>query len=383
MPTSGRSACRASASNGPRKTGGGEDGAPSGENGGSRPRELKGGVGSGSGPLFKAATADRTSSTRRSVITHKVGISRGPAIRRTARLATTTHAAASAGHLQPAAPLFLLRSESGAQSVHDAKYLAGCRANESAGPIVFAGSDSREQEARSWESIPSILLSTPCFPASLSHPEASLPGLRHHDAHFDHHCQEAQNLQRPSSRRWKPISARSTKRALLNATEETRAGDARSATATRAARDRMVRANLRLVVNIARGYSGKGLGPAGPDRRRQPRPAPRRRRLRPRDGHAVQHVRQLLDQAVDQAGPDQHGQDDPHPGLHGRAALASGGGPPRGSPKSWAARRRRKKSPACSACRRRSCRSSRRRSRSTTPRRRPTRAKRAGRSATW
>src|SRR5436309_10936376 len=27
-----------------------------------------------------------------------------------------------------------------------------------------------------------------------------------------------------------------------------------------AARDRMVRANLRLVVNIARGYSGKGLG---------------------------------------------------------------------------------------------------------------------------
>ena len=27
-----------------------------------------------------------------------------------------------------------------------------------------------------------------------------------------------------------------------------------------AARDRMVRANLRLVVNIARGYAGKGLG---------------------------------------------------------------------------------------------------------------------------
>ena len=26
------------------------------------------------------------------------------------------------------------------------------------------------------------------------------------------------------------------------------------------ARDRMVRANLRLVVNIARGYTGKGLG---------------------------------------------------------------------------------------------------------------------------
>ena len=69
-----------------------------------------------------------------------------------------------------------------------------------------------------------------------------------------------------------------------------------------AARDRMVRANLRLVVNIARGYSGKGLAPAGPHRRGQPRPAPRRRGLRPGDGHAVQHLRQLLDQAVDQAG---------------------------------------------------------------------------------
>jgi len=47
--------------------------------------------------------------------------------------------------------------------------------------------------------------------------------------------------------------------ALLNAAEErelaTRIGEGDTA-----ARDRMVRANLRLVVNIARGYSGKGLG---------------------------------------------------------------------------------------------------------------------------
>jgi len=47
--------------------------------------------------------------------------------------------------------------------------------------------------------------------------------------------------------------------ALLNAAEErdlaTQIGNGDSA-----ARDRMVRANLRLVVNIARGYSGKGLG---------------------------------------------------------------------------------------------------------------------------
>src|SRR6187431_3709713 len=47
--------------------------------------------------------------------------------------------------------------------------------------------------------------------------------------------------------------------ALLNAKEEkelaTKIGQGDTA-----ARDRMVRANLRLVVNIARGYSGKGLG---------------------------------------------------------------------------------------------------------------------------
>ncbi len=43
------------------------------------------------------------------------------------------------------------------------------------------------------------------------------------------------------------------------------------------ARDRMVRASLRLVVNIARGYVGKGLAASGPDRGRQYRPAPRGR----------------------------------------------------------------------------------------------------------
>ena len=66
---------------------------------------------------------------------------------------------------------------------------------------------------------------------------------------------------------------------------------------------------------------GQRPRPAGSHRGRQPRPAAGRRRLRPGDGHAVQHVRQLLDQAVDQAGTDQHGQNDPHPGVHGRAAV--------------------------------------------------------------
>ena len=88
----------------------------------------------------------------------------------------------------------------------------------------------------------------------------------------------------------------------------------------------MVRANLRLVVNIARGYTGKGLslqdlieeGNLGLLRAVEG--------FDPGDGHPLQHLRQLLDQAVDQAGLDQHGQDDPHSGLHGRAAeqMAAG-----------------------------------------------------------
>ena len=46
---------------------------------------------------------------------------------------------------------------------------------------------------------------------------------------------------------------------LLSAADEQELAG-RIAQGDHAARDRMVRANLRLVVNIARGYSGKGLG---------------------------------------------------------------------------------------------------------------------------
>ena len=92
----------------------------------------------------------------------------------------------------------------------------------------------------------------------------------------------------------------------------------------------MVRANLRLVVNIARGYTGKGLGLQDLIEEGNLGLLRAVEGFDPGDGHAVQHLRQLLDQAVDQAGPDQHRQDDPHPGLHGRAARRSGGGPPPG-----------------------------------------------------
>ncbi len=91
------------------------------------------------------------------------------------------------------------------------------------------------------------------------------------------------------------------------------------------ARDRMVRANLRLVVNIARGYTGKGLGLQDLIEEGN-LGLLRRRRFRSRDGHPLQHLRQLLDQAIDQAGADQFRQDDPHPGVHGGTPVQMAAG---------------------------------------------------------
>ena len=123
----------------------------------------------------------------------------------------------------------------------------------------------------------------------------------------------------PFNRRSKPISARSTRRRCSRPTTS-KSWPGPSPKGTCAARDRMVRANLRLVVNIARGYTGKGLalqdlieeGNLGLLRAVEG--------FDPGDGNAVQHLRQLLDQAIDQASADQLGQDDPHSGVHGRAA---------------------------------------------------------------
>ena len=120
------------------------------------------------------------------------------------------------------------------------------------------------------------------------------------------------------------------------------------------ARDQMVRANLRLVVNIARSYTGKGLGLQDLIEEGNLGLLRAVEGFDPDDEHPLQHLRQLLDQAVDQAGPGQHRQDDPHPGLHGRAAgqVAAGHRPSSGRARPAADARGGR--PSSSACRRRS-----------------------------
>ncbi len=165
--------------------------------------------------------------------------------------------------------------------------------------------------------------------------------------------------------------------ALLTADEEKELAH-RIADGDKPARDRMVRANLRLVVNIARGYIGKGLalqdlieeGNLGLLRAVAG--------VRSRGRHAIQHLRELLDQAVDQARSGEHGQADPHPGLHGRAAVQVAADGVRHAGIAGPAAQRSRRSPRPSSFPRRSWRSSRRRSRSTTSCPRPTSPRTAG-----
>ena len=124
----------------------------------------------------------------------------------------------------------------------------------------------------------------------------------------------------------------------------------------------------------------QGPGPSGPDRGGEPRTAAGRRGVRPAVD-PVQHLRQLLDQAVDQAGAGQHGQADPHSRLHGRAAFQVAADGRATCKRRSAGRRRIEEIARTSTCPRRSWRSSRRRSRSTTSCRRPTSPRTAGASA--
>ena len=170
--------------------------------------------------------------------------------------------------------------------------------------------------------------------------------------------------------------------ALLTADEEKRAGHAHRP-GRHAARDRMVRANLRLVVNIARGYTGKGLGlqdlieegnlgllraVEGFD------PAMGTRFSTYASYWIKQSIKRALINTAKTIRIPAYMVE-----LLSKWRRATRTADRRAGPHA----RRRKKSPACWACPRRSCRSSRRRSASTTPRRRPTSPRPAGRSARW
>ena len=87
------------------------------------------------------------------------------------------------------------------------------------------------------------------------------------------------------------------------------------------AREHMVKANLRLVVNIARGYLGKGLGLEDLIEEGNLGLMRAVEGFDGVDGDPVQHLRQLLDQAVDPPGRDEQRQADPPAGLHGEPAL--------------------------------------------------------------
>ncbi len=121
--------------------------------------------------------------------------------------------------------------------------------------IVFAGAASRELGARSWNSIPGLRVPRSLLLAPfLNHPPPDRP-IMPSPATYAKKRKTSAVVQSPLETYLREIN----ETALLNAAEErelaTKIGNGDTA-----ARDRMVRANLRLVVNIARGYSGKGLG---------------------------------------------------------------------------------------------------------------------------
>ena len=85
-----------------------------------------------------------------------------------------------------------------------------------------------------------------------------------------------------------------------------------------AARERMVRSNLRLVVNIAKHYVNRGL--SLPDLIEEGNIGLLKavEGFDPENGCRLQHLRELVDQAGDQARPDQQRAADPRPGVHDR-----------------------------------------------------------------
>ena len=167
---------------------------------------------------------------------------------------------------------------------------------------------------------------------------------------------------------------------LLNAQEEKELaqqiaqGDVR-------ARDRMVRANLRLVVNIARGYTGKGLGLQ--DLIEEGNLG----LLRAVEGYDPEvgtrfstYESYWIKQSIKRALANQSKTIRPRTWSN---SFLNGDEPPRDSRKIWAEPQHRKKLLAFWDFPKRSFRSSKRRSRFTTRRPKLTRLKRAGHLAKW
>ena len=71
----------------------------------------------------------------------------------------------------------------------------------------------------------------------------------------------------------------------------------------RRARNHLLEANLRLVVSVAKRYTGRGHAVPGPDPGGQPRPDPRGGEVRLHQGLQVLHLRHLVDPAGDAPAP--------------------------------------------------------------------------------
>ena len=88
-----------------------------------------------------------------------------------------------------------------------------------------------------------------------------------------------------------------------------------------AARDRMIRSNLRLVVKIAKDYSNYGLPLADLIAEGNVGLMKSGRTLPPGQRRKIQHLRRVVDQAMHQAGARQSGQDHPHAGARHRKSF--------------------------------------------------------------